>query len=293
MKRRDEVLVGILLTAAVVVVIVGTLWLVRGGLSAGYPLHAFFPWGAGLKQGQPVLLAGVNVGYVDNVELRDDGLLSVVLRIERGRRIPEGSLATVVPIGIFGDAAVALTPERPSPVSYEPGDTVPLGVSPPTMQDILARIDTVGRTMSDVTTAIELQLVERGGLDDLRGTLAATNRLVHQLSEIAAIQSRELTATTIQLRRSAAAFDSARIDSTMQSLQRSSENLAGFTGQLEVASATLTSVLAKIDTGAGTAGKLVTDTLLYSDVRSLVTRIDSLTADFKANPRRYINLSIF
>ncbi|CAA9302477.1 MAG: hypothetical protein AVDCRST_MAG40-450, partial [uncultured Gemmatimonadaceae bacterium] len=35
------------------------------------------------------------------------------------------------------------------------------------------------------------------------------------------------------------------------------------------------------------------DTLLYRDVRSLVTRIDSLTADFQKRPRKYINLEIF
>jgi hypothetical protein len=40
-------------------------------------------------------------------------------------------------------------------------------------------------------------------------------------------------------------------------------------------------------------GKLMNDPALYNDVRSLVTRLDSLTADFKKNPRKYIKLSIF
>lgn len=51
MKRRDEVLVGIFLTTAVAVALLGTLWLVRGGLSSGYPLHAKFAWGQNLKPG--------------------------------------------------------------------------------------------------------------------------------------------------------------------------------------------------------------------------------------------------
>jgi ABC-type transporter Mla subunit MlaD len=69
MKRRDEVLVGIFTTIAVAVGILGALWLARGGLSSGYPLYATFPWAQGLKQGQPVFLAGVTVGYVDRIEL--------------------------------------------------------------------------------------------------------------------------------------------------------------------------------------------------------------------------------
>ena len=40
MKRRDEVLVGVFLTVAVAIALLGTLWLVRGGLSSGYPLYA-------------------------------------------------------------------------------------------------------------------------------------------------------------------------------------------------------------------------------------------------------------
>src|SRR5688572_10229395 len=56
MKRRDEVLVGVLLTVAAVVLVMGTLWLARGGLSSGYPLYTRFAWGLNLKQGQPVRL---------------------------------------------------------------------------------------------------------------------------------------------------------------------------------------------------------------------------------------------
>jgi len=108
MKTRDEVLVGLLVTAAIVVTVLGSLWLARGGLSKGYPLYAKFPWGAGLKQGQPVLLVGVAVGYLDQVDLHQDGTLVTTLRIQKHYQVPVTSKAAVVPNGIFGDMAVAL-----------------------------------------------------------------------------------------------------------------------------------------------------------------------------------------
>ena len=37
----------------------------------------------------------------------------------------------------------------------------------------------------------------------------------------------------------------------------------------------------------------VYDTLLYNDLRNVVTHVDSVLADLKANPRKYINLEIF
>src|SRR5579875_556765 len=106
MKRRNEVTVGILITVAVVVLVLGTLWLVRGGLKSGYPLYTRFEWGQNLKQGQPVLLAGVSVGYVENVTLRRDGYLDVMLNIADKYTVPKGSKATVKAIGIFGDVSV-------------------------------------------------------------------------------------------------------------------------------------------------------------------------------------------
>ena len=293
MKRRDEVLVGILMTVALVLVILGTLWLARGGLSSGYPLYARFPWGAGLKQGQPVLLAGVSVGYVDDIQLRRDGWLDVTMRVNDEYQVPMGSTATVVPIGFFGDQAIALTPTGITVESYATGDTIPIGAQAPGMAELIARVDSIGRNMSDVTQAIEFQLVQAGGLQDLRSTLAATNQLMLRLNAIAAEQARELTLATTALRRAATAVDSATIDSTMKSIRQSGENLSALTGELATASASFTSVMAKVDTGGGSLGLLVNDTTLYRDMRMLVLRLDSLTADFKKNPRRYINLEIF
>jgi phospholipid/cholesterol/gamma-HCH transport system substrate-binding protein len=215
------------------------------------------------------------------------------MRVTKKYQVPLGSEATVVPIGIFGDQAIALTPEGITEESYAAGDTIPIGVPAPGIAELLARMDTIGRNMSDVTQAIEFQLVQGGGLQDLRSTLAATNQLVLRLNAIAAEQARELSLATAALRRAATAVDSATIDSTMKSIRQSGGNLSVLTGELATASASFTSIMAKVDTGGGSLGKLVNDTLLYRDVRMLVLRLDSLTADFKKNPRRYINLEIF
>ena len=68
-KQRDEVVVGIFVLIAVVVAITGTLWLARRGFNKSYPEYTRFTWGQNVKAGQPVNLAGVQVGYVDAVEL--------------------------------------------------------------------------------------------------------------------------------------------------------------------------------------------------------------------------------
>ena len=293
MKRRDEVLVGVLLTSALVIGVLGTIWLVRGGWSSGYPLYARFPWGENLKQGQPVLLAGVKVGYVAKADLVQDGTIVVTMRIRDEYKVPEGTKATVLAVGFFGDAAIALTPARPNTVYIAEGDTVPIGVGKPSIDMLLARVDSIGRNISDVSEKFDVELVRGGGIADLRRTLASTNAFVTQLSGIAAEQSRQMSLTMQTLRRSTAAIDSVAIDSTVKNLQRSSANLAALTEDTRQTTQRVNALLAKVDSGPGTVGMLLNDPGLYNDLRASVQRLDSLTADLKKNPKKYISVSVF
>jgi phospholipid/cholesterol/gamma-HCH transport system substrate-binding protein len=293
MKTRDEVLVGLLVTVAIIVTVLGSLWLARGGLSKGYPLYAKFPWGAGLKQGQPVLLVGVNVGYVDEVDLHQDGILVTTLRIAKNYNVPVTSKAAVIPNGIFGDQAVALTPSKPDPRSFKPGDTIPIGPSTPGIAELTSKADSITQSVNAVTTALEHEMVAAGGIRDLRNAIGATNRLVTEFAAVAEEQSRQLTATMTSLRRATGAIDPAKVDSTVNNLRTASANMAEMSTQLKETSGKLDVIIAKVDSGNGSAAKLLNDPGAYNDVRQLLQRMDSLVADIKKNPKRYINVRLF
>lgn len=300
MKKRDDVLVGLVIAVAMIVVIAGSLWLARGGLSKGYALYAKFPWSAGLKQGQPVLLAGVNVGYVDEVELRQDGTVLTTFRVGKSYKVPQGTVATVVPNGIFGDMAVALTPKAPNSQSIPANDTVPVGPSSPGIAQLTGKADSIATSVNAITSAFETQLVEEGGAADLRKTLATSNqlmanmnRLVSQFAVIAAEQNRQLTATQASFRRATSGIDSAKIDSTLQNMRQASANLAVLSADFRQTSARLDSIVAKLNAGEGTVGMALNDPGAYNDLRGVIQRMDSLLADVKRDPRRYINLKVF
>ncbi len=294
MKRRDEVLVGLLLTAGLVVAVLGTIWLSRGGLSQGYPLYSRFGWGAGLKQGQQVQLGGVAIGYVDDIELNmAEGTILVTMRVQDRYQVPQTSTAYVEAYGIFGDQIIALRPSSPSMTAFDAGDTIPSGKPAATTAEIIARVDSIGDTLGDVAEAFEVQLVQGGGIEDLRRSLAGMNRLVTQLNTIAAEQSRQITMTMTGLRSTLAAFDSAAVDSTVRNLRATSANLALLTADFQQTSDQLQGVLTKFESGTGTASLLLNDPALYNDLRAAASRLDSLIADVKKNPGRYIKFSVF
>jgi phospholipid/cholesterol/gamma-HCH transport system substrate-binding protein len=290
MKRRDEVIVGVFIAIALLIGVVGTLWLARRGFGGSTaPVYTRFSWGDNLKQGQQVLFAGVEVGTVQQVEI-GRGFLDVTLRIQRDKlaKIPEGSKAVVQNVSFFGDKAVAILPGPEHNPALQPGDTIPAGEPPPSVDQLLIRVDTVERNLADVAQAVQFQLVQQGGLSDLQATIRQTRSLVTQLNQVAQEESRTISATMQGLRRTVTAIDSAQVDSLVTNLQTASHNLQTLsTGMLD-ATNHLTAVLAKVDSGGGTAGRLLNDPGLYNDIRNLVARLDSLTADLKQNPRKYL-----
>jgi len=308
MKRRDEIIVGVFMTFAVIIGIVGTLWLAHRGFTRSYPMYARFAWGSNLKVGQPVLLAGVQVGYVEKVALNPKGFLDVTLSVDNQWKIPQGTTALVQNEGFFGDKSIALKPclrttalpkpGAPAPLCYPStfmpiGDTIPAGAPAPSVDELIGRVDSMSTSLSTIVQAVRLQMVQEGGIKDLRQTIASTNALVVQLNQVAADQSRGLTLTLNTLRRSVSALDSTAIDSTVHNMQAASANMNALTKNLQETSTHLNSVMAKVETGNGTVARLLDDPGVYNELRGSLARLDSLLADVKANPKRYINVKVF
>lgn len=293
MKRRDEVLVGIVATVALVLAVIGSLLLARGGLASGYPVYSVFSWGAGLRPGQPVLFSGVTVGYVSDVEFRRDGYLVVTMRVNKDYRLPRTTSARIVPNGVFGDMMVALTVGAMTEDDFAVGDTIPAGPPAVGIGDVLARVDSIGRDVQAVTRALNEELVEQRGLAELRQTVAGANQLIATLGEVAEQQSAELTRTQQALRRVVSAVDSAQVDSTVRALAGASGAVATLATDLRTTTERLNGVLQRLEGTDGSAGLLMNDPGLYRDTRALLTRLDSLTADFQRNPRKYIKFSVF
>jgi phospholipid/cholesterol/gamma-HCH transport system substrate-binding protein len=157
----------------------------------------------------------------------------------------------------------------------------------------MARADSASGRLDDVARAVQVELVQGGGIADLRKTLEGANNLVLQLSKIANEQSQQLTQTMHSLNRAVGAIDSASVDSAVKNLKTTTANMSELSGNLEHATNRLDAILAKVDTGSGTAGKFINDPALYNDLHTTITRLDSLAADLRHNPKRYINVHVF
>ena len=161
------------------------------------------------------------------------------------------------------------------------------------LSDVISRVDSIGANLNKLITALHTELIDQHTIAGVRKLTQAADSMIHTITQMAADQSRQLTRTQEALRRVASAVDSAQIDSTLRGFRDATAHVSTLLEDFRETNTRLNGILAKIDTGPGTAARLLNDAKLETDVRVLLVRLDSLMADFMKNPRKYIKLSIF
>ena len=111
-KNTLEMIVGLFMLAGLMAF--GYLALQLGEvsfLSSGskYILKAEFDNVSGIKKGAAVQIAGVVVGDVSGIELGEDELAILSLRLDKKVKVPEDSIASVKSQGIIGDKYIQLS----------------------------------------------------------------------------------------------------------------------------------------------------------------------------------------
>ena len=77
--------------------------------SNDYTVYATFSDAAGLKEKAAVTMAGVKIGQVDKISLKDAQAL-LTLSIRKDVKLEEDVIATIKTAGIIGDRYVSITP---------------------------------------------------------------------------------------------------------------------------------------------------------------------------------------
>ncbi|MDX8387642.1 MAG: outer membrane lipid asymmetry maintenance protein MlaD [Ghiorsea sp.] len=108
--KKIEMVVGIF----VLIGVMSITWLAVqlgqvGGLgNSGYKITAVFDDVGGVRQGSDVMLAGVSIGQVTSVALKDNAEAEVMLRINDGVQLSIDATASVRTKGLIGEKFVRI-----------------------------------------------------------------------------------------------------------------------------------------------------------------------------------------
>jgi phospholipid/cholesterol/gamma-HCH transport system substrate-binding protein len=289
MRRRkgSEWATGALVLVAGAVATWGYFWLTAQPLGRrGYPMVVQLTDAGGLQRGDRVRLAGVQVGTVRRVSLRDGGVVADV-SVDRELKLPRDSHASLEASGAFGGRYLALQPGRAAE-TLRRGDTL-AARSTPTLAETFA---TVG-TRADEAFGRVSELLSPDHVASLEAGVKSLGRSVGELSALTVA----LRATAAGVRRR---VDDTRLDSAATDLARTTRTLTGTSAELRAASVSLRSILGKIDQGHGSLGQAVNDPTLYHALLTAAAHVDeaavgagALVRDLHARPERYIHVSLF
>ncbi|MBW3554901.1 MAG: MCE family protein [Gemmatimonadetes bacterium] len=242
--------------------------------------------GAGLNRGDRVQLNGVQVGTVRRVNLEPPRGVTVDIRVNGDARLPADTRA-LARADVFGATTIELLPGS-ALVALESGDTIQ-GMTVQALPDLATELGGQARTL----LAAADSLLSPQAVLDLKATAAVMPDVARQLQGAFA----ELSLATASLRRTAEEMEragtGAATGGALAEVQGSARAARAALEVMEVSLGSFASVMAKIDDGQGTLGRLVNDTSLYGELSATLRQVRQLTADVQANPKKYLTIEVF
>jgi phospholipid/cholesterol/gamma-HCH transport system substrate-binding protein len=289
---RREVRVGlfVLIGAVMVVIALFTLTDVTA-LRNRYMVTTTVPDASGIRRGDPVQMLGVNIGRVRGFEISPTGV-AVKLELQKEYPVPTDSRVVLSSGGLLGGTVAEVIPGTSGTVLRAGGIIAGTNAGP----GIMETAGDLGTRADDVLLRMQSVLSEQT-VGAVGGSALELQRMLTEMSALAAQQRTELAALTASLRRSAAGVEGA---TTQPELAASIARLDGMTQQLDATiaslnrtSGSLESVVGRMDRGEGTLGRLSTDDELYRNLNQAALNLNALATDIRENPRRYINVRVF
>lgn len=257
----------------------------------------------GVQNAAAVMIRGVKIGKVSEIRVSPDDPTSVevVLSIPRSYRLPVDSEAKIFSTSIMGSKAIEIVLGS-SPEILESGSNINSGYT----KDLMAVADSELDYYKDkITTLVENFNTTLKSLNSLvdNNNKSITEALAH-LNSITAGLDGAIGKDKQQLADIVASIDkftkalsenSAHIDSIMTNVDSVTSALAEKNAgeSLGESLAELNSVLAKINGGEGTVGRLMCDEQLYANLTQASANLSALLADLKEHPKRYVHFSLF
>ncbi|HUH52293.1 MAG TPA: MlaD family protein [Flavobacterium sp.] len=300
MKLSREIKVALLVLTSILIFIWGYSFLKGKDLFSTYvSYYVVYDNVEGLSTSSPVTLNGLKIGKISAITIGADGKLLVEAQIKTDFPISKNSSLQIYEPGFIGGKQIALVPDYEDTRMAETGDTLKSKVR-------LGMLAKVGDQLAPMQTKVESTIVSADSL------LTNFNSLMTQKNkDNVSIAIEELTQTLKTLNKATGTMNTMltnnqqNIDGIMSELNKTTTNFSKISGSLaetdlkgtmqniEKTMANLDKIMSELDAGKGTAGKLIKDEQLYTNITKASKELELLLQDLRLNPTRYINVSVF
>jgi phospholipid/cholesterol/gamma-HCH transport system substrate-binding protein len=307
MKVSNETKVGILAAFAITLLILGFNFLKGRNLMAKKDtIYAVFPKVDGLSTSDAIRMNGLQIGNVTEMEEGDQDLTSVVVgfHLTRDINIPDDSYA-IINANPLGATSVNIIKGK-SQTFIENGDTLKTVVATGMIEDLKQSLtpvmDNVNGTLTSVDSLVEqlglvLDPTTRKHLQTVMANLATSTQELKEMLDTQhgplASTLRNVSSITGNLRQQNDSINRVISNAGLLTQKLAALDLEQTLTKVQSTLDNLNNTLQQINSGQGTAGKLVNDPKLYQNLNSTANSLNILLQDLRLHPKRYINVSVF
>lgn len=301
MKLSREIKTGVIVVGGILLFIMGFSYLKSTPLfDNSKTFYGIYENVGGLQTGTSVSINGLNVGSVNDIRFNDkSGKLLVTFSVNNEFEFSNSSMAELYDTGIIGGKGIQIIPVFDGNPYAKSGDTLITGVKPgltDLVQKNLAPLQL--KIEGAVTHADSLlinvnQILDTKTINDLKQSISGLNTLVQSFQGSANALNSLLTENRAQLNGSIKNIGTITDNFAKLSDSISSVGLTTTIRNLETTLVSFNQILSKMEQGEGTMGKLMTDDELYKNLTASSKELDLLLQDFRLNPKRYVNVSVF
>ena len=311
MKYTKEIKAGLIALLAIVgFVILFQFMKGKSFFTSDNIYYAKFDNVDGLEQSNPVSINGLKVGQVDKIlpQTAKDGTIYFVVKVlvDKGFNFSKNSTVEIFEPGIMSgkQARIHLVYDK-APFAKD-GDTLrgtfqsslmaslssQVGPVKDQLQNVLKRVDSLANNANKV--------MDEGNRAEIKSLLINLNRTVasfdntsKSLNSVMANSDPKVqkvldnaNATMLSANSAVGKYGQLADNIDVKKLNATVDNLDKTVKSLNM-------VISDVQSGNGSLGKLMKDEELYNNLEKTSKNLNELILDLKANPKKYINISVF
>jgi len=301
LKISRELKAAVLVIASILLFIWGYSFLKGNAIfSKHQTYYVNFDNVEGLAKSAPVTLNGLAIGKVNTISINPkNGKLEVELQITTDFPISATSKAVLYEPGLIGGKQILIEPDFTNPTLAKNGQLlvgdVKLSLSASIQEKLVPLQEKFEKVIVEVDHLLSgvNNVLDETTQKELKITLSELSKTMKQVNAATSTASSMLNENKSDLRTVVANFKKVSSDFTKISDSLKKADLGKTVTRFNSTLAKVDAILADLQSGKGSAGKLLKDDNLYNNLKATTKEMELLLQDVRLYPTRYINVSVF
>ena len=254
----------------------------------------------GLVEGAKVTINGLVIGKIMKIDfLPNTTRILITMSVRSELDFSPQSEAILYEAGLIGGKAIQIDPVFDSKSIVKSGDTLVSALKPGLTELINKQIEPLQLKIENMLTSADSLFIGVGNIlnnDSQENLKSILKNLSLSTSKI-----NDASISLVEILKK----NQSNIDNTFENFAETSDNLKTITDSISQANLavainkftntieSLDGIVATIESGNGTMGKLVKDETLYQNLSQASKELEDLLSDLKSHPKRYVHFSLF